>query len=232
VHHWPAAIPGCTIGERHPASGFGRHERATASRGEAMRIRDQGGRRLLPMLAVGLLAAFAKCEVTDPFPRARATFSLRLTGALDTLVADGLGSWTDHPKAPDGSSSHHLVLWADPPTGASTAPRVFLRLTRPAAAPALTTGVELRHGDGLRLEGSLSMECPPGDAGGRCAAFLQTSDAVPAPTLLLTRVQRDTIAGRARFAVVGALPGTTVTEGGPPDTVNVAVEFTVARNPD
>lgn len=197
-----------------------------------MRIRIQGGWTLVPMLAVGVLAAFARCEVTDPFPRTRATFSLRLTGALDTVVADGLGEWVDFPKASDGSASHRVVLWADPAAGSSTAPRISLALARPAGAPALAPGVELVHGEGVRLTGALSLECPAGDAGGRCSAFLQSGEGAPAPTLLLTRVERDTIAGRAQLAVVGRLRDTPVTGGAAPDTVAVVVEFTVARNPD
>ena len=192
----------------------------------------RGRWRLLPLLAVSLLGAFADCDVMSPFPSTRATFSLRLTGAIDTLVANGLGRWTDFPTATDGADTHQLMLWADPAPGATRAPRVVIVLTRQAPAPPLAAGVELGRGEGLHLAGALLMDCPTDDAGGACATSLATRDDGPLPTFLLTRVQQDTISGRGHFVVVGRLPGTPPTAGSPPDTVAVAVEFTVARNPD
>lgn len=193
-------------------------------------------------VAAGLLLG-ANCEFHEPEPLPLGTFTVRLSGAIDTVMQGGPAQWADvvpSGEPPTTAIRHALELWAEPPAGQATAPRISLVVTPGPSAPLPGPGVTYRVGgattgdppDGTAatpegLGGSLLVRCRTGTAIA-CGAALYTRDDAPV-TLTLTRVDADTVAGESEFVVSGWLSGQ-ATIGPPPDTVRVVVEFVVPRS--
>lgn len=205
--------------------------------------------RLASVAAGAWFLLGADCEFYEPEPLPQGTFTLRLSGAIDTVMTGGPGRWVDlvHPgESPEAALDHGVQVWADPPAGQATAPRVSMGVTPGEGAPGPAPGVTYRLGTASSgatgsasegevvepegLGGSLLVGCRTTVTLPQCEAALAMREGSFA-RLTLTRVDADTVAGRGEFEATGWLSGT-ATIGPPPDTVRVVIEFVLPRGTD